>query len=183
MHTCFLHTWTPLALPWRCCWSFTISRSLQQSFLSSFSSWAVDLVGLGRFELDHPALRCFFFVLHFYFILIFKGVQPSPDQLYQTFDLVQIFLPFNCSLLHLLLFLPVDDCAGFFSWSWHDCHRRAPAWQYYTHETLFLELGMSNLPSYLSENFNMSISFITPELCMFVCKMWTLPLCLENTCR
>lgn len=25
------------------------------------------LVGLGRFELDHPALQCFFFVLHFYF--------------------------------------------------------------------------------------------------------------------
>lgn len=39
------------------------------------------LVGLGRFELDHPALQCSFFcfVLHFYFVLVFKGVQPPPD--------------------------------------------------------------------------------------------------------
>lgn len=67
------------------------------------------LVGLGRFELDHPALQCFAlfcFVLYFYVTLIFEGVQPSPDGLYQKFDLVYIFLPFNCSLLYLLLFSP-----------------------------------------------------------------------------
>lgn len=88
------------------------------------------LVGLGRFELDHPALQCFF-VLHFYFVLILKRVPPSPDWLHWTFDWVQILLPFNYSLLHLLLFFPGDDFAGFFSWSWHDRHRRAPAWEYY----------------------------------------------------
>lgn len=139
------------------------------------------LVGLGRFELDHPALQCFFFFFLFcIFILFWFSRECNLHLMDCTRHLVQIFLPFDCSLL---LFLPVDDCAGFFSWSWHDRRRRAPAWKYYAHETLFLELGMSNLPSYLSKNILHVHQFITLELCMRVCKMWTLPLCLVKTCR
>lgn len=36
------------------------------------------LVCLGWFELDHPALQCFWFFI-LYFIWNFRGVQPSPD--------------------------------------------------------------------------------------------------------
>lgn len=78
------------------------------------------------FELDHPALLCLFV----FCIFVLKGVW-SLSWLYKTFDLLLISLPFNWSPLHFLLFfLPAGDFAGFFSWSWHECHRRTPAWQF-----------------------------------------------------
>lgn len=62
------------------------SAVISDKFFQLGCGFGKRLVGLGRFELDHPALQCFFFfffpVLHFYFILIFKGVQPSPGGLY-----------------------------------------------------------------------------------------------------
>ncbi len=121
-----------------------------------------------------------FFCFAFLFYFDFQGSATFSWPTVLDIWLVQIFLPFNYSLLHLLLFLPVDDCAGFFSWSWHDRHRRAPAWQYYAHETLFLELGMSNLPSYLSKIFNMSINL---SLWSFACFSAKCEYCLVERCR
>lgn len=57
------------------------SAVISVKFFQPGSGLVKRLVGLGRFELDHPALQCCF-VLHFYFIFILKGVQPSPDRLY-----------------------------------------------------------------------------------------------------
>lgn len=171
MHTCFLHTWKPLVVLWRCCWSFTISRSLQQSFLSSSQlgyGLVKRLVGLGVIELDHPALQCFLFC-----IFILFEVLGECNLLLTDCTRHLTGYKYSCILITpptplLLFFLPVDDFAGFFSWSWHNRHRRAPAWQYFAYETLFLELATSNLPNYLLNLFNMPIN-LSLHTCLLLC--------------
>lgn len=92
------------------CWSFAIPRSPQQSFQLSVSGgpW-IDkrLVGLDRFELDHPALRCLFFLFCFYFKRI-----PNLAWTCKPFDLIWFrhsyfsvnpFYPSSSSMLMTLL--------------------------------------------------------------------------------
>lgn len=94
------------------CWSFAIPRSPQQSFQLSVSGgpW-IDkrLVGLGRFELDHPALRCLFFL--FCFVFYFKRI-PNLAWTCKPFDLIWFrhsyfsvnpFYPSSSSMLMTLL--------------------------------------------------------------------------------
>lgn len=171
MHTCFLHTWTPLALPWRCCWSFTKSRSsavISVNFFQLGCGLVKRLVGLGRFELDHPALQCFSVVvvvvvfLYFDFIWIFKCSLLLTDctrhlTLFKSSYL--LIAPFYTSSSFSLLMTVLASFSGLGTITIED----------HQHDSI-MELGMSNLPSYLSKIFNLSMNLSLRSFACFSAK-------------
>lgn len=103
------------------------------------------------------------------FFFHFDWVQ-SPSRLHLTFQRVQTILPYYYFSFpphaHLLLFLPVVDCAGFFSWSWRDLCRPVSAWRRFAHQYIFLKkTGMTNLTNFTSYEQYSVRQWVSSELC------------------
>lgn len=129
------------------------------------------------------------------FFFHFEWVQ-SPSRLHLTFQRVQTFLPYYYVSVFFvfflpsprisLFFLPVVDCAGFCSCSWHDLCRPLSAWRSFAHRydfrkkpgvttlTKLGQLGAMFSPSVSASRAVHALSRLPLRTCRYlVCDWWS----------